>query len=161
MAVVDEMRVLEAGPAATAMHTSRMAVAVLALVGVFISSYMMLHKLGVIGTLTCTVGDCATVQLSPYAVFLGVPVPALGIVGYTLILAVAMIGVQGGPRWVAPALLVLGAGGFGFSMYLTALEAFVIRAWCQWCVGSAIVATLIFFLSLAELPRLRRRSSDG
>lgn len=138
-------------------YGNRMAVAVLALVGVFISSYMLLHKLGVVGTLSCTVGDCATVQLSPYAVFMGVPVPVLGVIGYMLILAVALAGVQGGPHWIAPALLALGFGAFAFSMYLTALEAFVIHAWCQWCVGSAIVATLIFLFALAEIPRLRRR----
>jgi protein-disulfide isomerase/rhodanese-related sulfurtransferase len=38
-----------------------------------------------------------------------------------------------------------------FSIYLTSLEAFVIHAWCAWCVVSALVVTGIFVLSLLEL----------
>ncbi|NIR59138.1 MAG: hypothetical protein GWO02_06285, partial [Gammaproteobacteria bacterium] len=51
------------------------------------------------------------------------------------------------------ALVGLGAGAFGFSAYLTGIEAFVIHAWCRWCVASAVVATLVFVFSLAELRR--------
>ncbi len=32
--------------------------------------------------------------------------------------------------------------GFGFSLYLTYLELFVIDAICQWCVASAILMAL-------------------
>jgi uncharacterized membrane protein len=42
-----------------------------------------------------------------------------------------------------------------FSAYLTYLEAFVIHAWCQYCVISAILITLIFFASLPEVARIR------
>ena len=138
---------------------NRMVIAALALAGIFVSAYLLLHKIGLIGTLTCGVGDCGTVQASRFAVFLGMPVPLLGILGYAALLGIALRGVQPGrlhDRQTAAALLILGAGAFAFSMYLTALEAFVIRAWCQWCVISAILATLIFLLALVEVPRLRR-----
>ena len=46
-------------------------------------------------------------------------------------------------------------GGGLFSAYLTYLEAFVIEAWCQYCVISAIIITLIFFASLPEVARLK------
>lgn len=138
---------------------NRMAVALLALVGVFIAAYMLFVKLGWIGTLVCGEGgECDTVQASSWAVFLGVPVPAWGVIGYGFILAVALIGIQ--PRWVdderiSLALVALATIAFVFSMYLTALEAFVIQAWCRWCVVSAAIATGIF---LCTLPELRRRS---
>ena len=136
-----------------------MVIAALALAGIFVSAYLLLHKVGLIGTLTCGVGDCGTVQASRFAVFLGVPVPLLGILGYAALLGIALYGVQPGQlhdRRTSVALLALGTGAFAFSMYLTVLEAFVIRAWCQWCVISAILATLIFLLALAEVPRMRR-----
>lgn len=131
-----------------------MAIGLLALVGLFIASYMLLFKLGWIGTLACGTGSCGTVQASSWAVFLGVPVPAWGVAGYAVIFVAALVGIQ--PRWardrrVGMALFGLAAVAFGFSVYLTAIEAFVLRAWCRWCVVSAIVATLIFLAALAEL----------
>jgi len=75
-----------------------MAVAVLALVGLIISLYLWLWKVGVLGELVCFDAGCETVQLSEYAYFLGVPVAFLGLVGYLAILAVSLVGVQ--PRWV-------------------------------------------------------------
>jgi uncharacterized membrane protein len=40
--------------------------------------------------------------------------------------------------------------GFGvaFSIYLTYLELFVIRAVCMWCVTSAVVMTLLLLVSV-------------
>ncbi|HEX6940389.1 MAG TPA: vitamin K epoxide reductase family protein [Longimicrobiales bacterium] len=145
---------------AGAAPVNRMAVALLSVVGVFISAYLLLHKLGVVGTLVCGTGSCETVQASPWAVFLGVPVPAWGVVGYGALLAVSLVGVRPGfwgSRRLGWVLVVLGAAAFGFSAYLTAIEAFVIRAWCRWCVASAVVATLIFVFSLGEWVRFRSR----
>jgi uncharacterized membrane protein len=45
-------------------------------------------------------------------------------------------------------LLIL--GGL-FSLYLIALQAFVIRAWCAWCLGVALI-NLILIISLSNLP---------
>ncbi len=140
-----------------AMPAPRMAIGLLALVGVFISGYMLLFKLGLIGTLACGSGSCGAVQASSWAVFLGVPVPAWGVVGYALILGLALTGLQ--PRWIRDrrlgmTLFALAAVAFGFSAYLTAIEAFVLRAWCRWCVVSAIIATLIFICSLAEFRQV-------
>lgn len=152
----------EAPPHGGASASSRQAIALLSLVGVFIAAYMLFVKLGWIGTLICGEGgSCDTVQASSWAVFLGVPVPAWGVIGYGLILAVALAGIQ--PRWIGDrrlglVLVALTGTAFAFSMYLTALEAFVIRAWCRWCVVSAALATAIFLLSLAELRRGRGAS---
>ena len=54
------------------------------------------------------------------------------------------------------ALIVTATGAFLFSVYLSALEQFVIHAWCRWCIGSAAIATLIFLFTLPEFRRLRR-----
>jgi uncharacterized membrane protein len=137
-----------------------MAIAFLALVGLFVASYMLLYKLGVVGTLACGAGSCGTVQASKWADFLSVPVPAWGVAGYALIFGVALLGIQ--PRWgddrrLGWVLFWLAAVAFIFSAYLTAIEAFVLRAWCRWCVVSAIVATLIFICSLASLRQVRSR----
>ena len=136
----------------------RMAIALLALVGLFVSAYLTLFKLGYLGEIQCAVGGCETVQMSPYAMLLGLPVAVWGVGAYVVLFALALVGIQ--PRWadsprVALGLFGVAAVGVAFSAYLTYLEAFVIHAWCQWCVVSAILVTLIFLLSLPGLRRAR------
>ena len=138
---------------------SRMWVSVLSLIGLFIALYMLAHSVGLMGPVLCGIGDCAAVEASPYSRMGGIPVSAFGEVGYTLLLALGLAGLQ--PRWaeapgIAGGIIALAFVGFGFSVYLTYLEAYVIHAWCQWCVSSAILMTIIFFLSFAEFGRLRR-----
>ncbi|HEX2081014.1 MAG TPA: vitamin K epoxide reductase family protein [Longimicrobium sp.] len=144
---------LEARPPLT-----RMAIALLALAGLLISSYLTMYKLGMLGEIQCTIGGCEKVQTSRWATFLGLPVSAWGLGAYLALLVIAMLGVQPRfvrERWVALALFGVSAVGVAFSAYLTYLEAFVIHAWCQWCVISAILITLIFLLSLPGLRQAR------
>lgn len=138
---------------------NRMGIAICALVGLLIAAYMSLYKLGVLGVLACGTGGCEIVQNSPWAVFLGVPVPYLGFLGYALVLVVALLGLQPGFTHDRRVAAVLAAGAllaFAFSAYLTYLEAAVIHAWCQWCVGSAVVATAMLLFTIPEIPMLRR-----
>ncbi len=133
-----------------------MATAVLSLIGFFVALYLWLWKLGVVGTLACGTGACEYVQTSRYAVFLGLPVAFYGMVGYLVLLAVSLLGVQ--PRWAehrAPtlALASLSGAGVAFTAYLTYLEAEVIQAWCRWCLVSAFLITAIFVASVAGLLR--------
>lgn len=147
-------------PAATGMvRPNRMAIAILALTGLLVSTYLSLYSFGLIGDIACGAGGCQVVQNSPWAVFLGVPVPLIGWVGYGVLFVVALLGLQ--PRFenmpAVPLLLIGGAGiGLAFSAYLTYLEAFVIHAWCRWCVVSATLAVVIFLSTLPEIRHLRR-----
>ncbi|MEO8636514.1 MAG: vitamin K epoxide reductase family protein [Gemmatimonadales bacterium] len=128
---------------------TRMAAALLSLAGLFVSLYLYLYKLGYIGTLACGTGGCETVQFSTYSRFLGIDVPLLGLIGYTILLGLSVLALQqpGRVRW--PGLLRLLAGGAAaFSIYLTYLELFVIHAICRWCVGSAVIALLLFIATL-------------
>jgi uncharacterized membrane protein len=131
-----------------------MAIAVLSLIGLIVAGYLSLHRMGYIGELQCSIGGCEVVQSSRYAVFLGMPVAYLGLVAYVGLLVVSLIGVQPGrerDRRISIALLAGSAVGVLFSAYLTYLEAFVIHAWCQWCVISAVIVTCIFVISVIEV----------
>lgn len=138
---------------------NRMIIAVLALVGAVIAGYMLLYSVGALTSVACGAsGSCDAVQASPWAVFLGVPVPLIGLIGYALILAAALAGVQPasiGDRRIAVVLLGLSTIAFLFSLYLSGVEAFLIGAWCRWCIASAVVSTLLFVAALPELRRLR------
>jgi len=123
----------------------RMVAACSSLLGVFVALYLYLWKLGLIGTLACGTGGCETVQLSSYARFLGVEVPLIGLVGYLALLGLSLLTLQrpADRRWLG-LLLLLSGGGVAFTAYLTYLELFVIHAICRWCVGSAILISLVF-----------------
>ena len=140
---------------------NRMAVTVLALIGFFVALYLFAHNIGLTGPIVCGVGDCSTVQSSQYATVGPVPVSAIGLAGYVALLALGLLGLQPAHRESRLiGALLLGGAAFGvvFSGYLTYLEAYVIRAWCQYCVVSAILITLIFLATLPELGRLRGSS---
>ncbi|MHB1327004.1 MAG: vitamin K epoxide reductase family protein [Gemmatimonadales bacterium] len=131
----------------------RLAIAVLALVGIFIASYLHLFKLGMIGTIACGTGSCDTVQLSPQSVFLGVDVALIGVLGYIALLGLAMLSLHpkfAGASWPVTGLVVLSAGAVVFTAYLKYLEFFVIGAVCRWCVGSAVIIALLFILAVLE-----------
>ena len=132
--------------------TRRMGAALVALGGLFMSVYLLLHAVGVYGELACGgSGSCDYVQASEYARFLGLPVPGWGVAWYAAVFLSAMLSLQGrfaDAKWPGRALLVLATGGLAFSTYLTAIEAFVLHAYCWWCVGSAVLTVLIFLLAL-------------
>jgi len=136
---------------------NRMIISLLAMIGLSVALYMWAYAAGLTGPVLCSVGDCEAVQNSEYAHLGGVPVAAFGVVGYLALLVVSFLGLQ--PRFgdsrAIPRLLVLGAFiGVAFSAYLTYLEAFVILAWCQWCVSSAIIMVLVFLSSIPEFRRM-------
>ncbi len=43
--------------------------------------------------------------------------------------------------------------GFGFSAYLTYRELFSIHAICEWCASSAVIMTVMMFLSVWRFLR--------
>lgn len=134
-----------------------MMIAALALLGVFVAAYLTLYKVGVIGSLACSIGSCTTVQSSRYATLLGIPVAAWGLAFYVTTFIVAMAGLQdrfADSRPISLFLVASSGVGTAFSLWLTYLEAFVIRAWCQWCVVSAFIVLGIFICSVLDLREL-------
>ena len=138
------------------MSGHRQAIAVLALVGIAIATYLWLHAIGVIGVLQCGTGGCETVQASRYAVLFGIPVAFYGVVGYVVMFGISLAGAQPAlavRAWPTRWLAALSGAGFLFTLYLTFLELFVIHALCRWCLASAVVITAMFVTALAGLLR--------
>ena len=128
----------------------RVAIGVLALVGIAIATYLTYVHYAGLKPLCLSSGGCETVQSSRYAKLAGIPVATIGLAGYVLIF---------GSVWVRGELAKLaGAGlalvGLGFSAYLTYRELFTIKAICQWCVASAIVMALLAVITVWRLLRI-------
>lgn len=138
----------------------RMGAALLSLLGLLLSAYLYLYKIGRIGTLACGNGACETVQTSEWSRFAGVEVALIGVLGYGLLFAVALLALQpalAGRGWPAKLLTALAVGGVLFTAYLTYVELFVIGAICRWCVGSAAIILSIFILALLAQRRAPRQ----
>jgi uncharacterized membrane protein len=135
-----------------------MIVAALALAGIFISLYLTLYKLGVIGELSCSIGSCETVNTSKWSRFMGLPVAAWGLLFYLDVFATALVGTFerfADEPVISIVLVAEAAVGVLFSAWLTYLELGVIHAICIWCVTSALIVTAILFVSLADLREIR------
>jgi uncharacterized membrane protein len=140
-----------------------MIVAALALAGIFISLYLTLYKIGIIGELSCSIGSCETVNTSKWSRFLGLPVAAWGLLFYLDVFAVALVGTMRRFEFEPAISFVLvgeAAVGVLFSAWLTYLELGVIHAICIWCVTSAVIVTVIFLVSLADLREIRGAESQ-
>ena len=134
----------------------RQAIALLALVGFCIALYLWMYKTGIIGRLQCGTGSCEYVQTSRYGTLFGVPVAFYGMVGYAGIFAAALAGLQpvfADRRWPTTVAAALAAGGLLFTLYLTYIELFVLHAICRWCVGSAVVITLITVVAIMGMAK--------
>ena len=110
------------------------------------------------GTSPCSINDvwdCGVVNHSPYSVFAGVPVAAVGIVGYALLAALAL-------KKAWRLLLVAAFIGLAFSLYLTRIEARVLEVWCIYCVISLAMISLISVAGLIQvLIFWMKRSEQG
>ncbi len=129
----------------------------LALVGVLISGYLVWSEVTNVATICPQTGgfNCDLVQNSIYSKVGPIPVAVLGLAGYLAILVCLLLETRVPLPVERGRLIIFGLTliGFLFSLYLTAMEAFVLHAWCVWCVGSAITMTLLFVLSFVRLWR--------
>lgn len=127
------------------------AIPALSVSGLFVAGYMTYAEVSHAEVVCGLVGDCNTVQQSPYAMLYGVlPVGILGLIGYAGILIAWALQYYGPQAWrTVASYAVWGFALFGtvFSIYLTFLEPFVIGATCVWCLSSAIIMMLMLWAS--------------
>lgn len=137
----------------------------LAVPGMLVAYYLLLFHSGSLFT-TCTVNewfDCGQVSgpASPYSSIGPIPVALLGLLGYAAIFLVVWL--KDWIQLVEENLPELVAGlvglAFLFTLGLTALELFVIHAFCQYCLYSAAIVTLMFILAISFVISSRKKYS--
>ncbi|MFZ2049116.1 MAG: vitamin K epoxide reductase family protein [Minisyncoccia bacterium] len=119
-------------------------------IGVLDTLYLVYHKMR--GTeVACIFFPkewCYKVQHSPQSKTLGIPNSLAGLVMYALILIFTYYFSLGQASFLWVKYIV--TFGFLFSMYFTYVQAFVLRAFCTWCVVSAlnfiVMAYVVWFM---------------
>ena len=125
--------------------------AIVALVGLVDASYLTVEHLSGRSVRCMIVSGCDEVLQSGYATVAGhVPVASLGALAYFAVFSLAtlaLFGYAGARRLVAPLVALM----FLATLWFVYLQAFVIRAYCVYCLLSAAVTTTLALLTLARL----------
>ena len=133
-------------------------IALRALISGMVAFYLHLTKIGLAGELACNAAHtCDIVQRSPWGQFLGIDVALIGVIGYALIFATAIVGMQ--PKWVddrriTQLLMLLIVPGFLFTLRLKYGEFIDLRSFCPWCAVSAVTITTQLVAVILDLRRV-------
>ena len=132
-----------------------MIVAIVAVAGLADATYLTVQALTG-ETLSCGGSpDCFRVLGSSYAKLGGMPVAILGALAYFTVFTFATFAAFGYPR--APKFLALIAGAmFLTTLWLLYVQAFLLHAYCRYCLFSAAITFLIAGLLIAVPPSQRR-----
>jgi uncharacterized membrane protein len=130
-------------------------VAIVAVAGLADATYLTVQALTG-ETLTCGGSpDCFRVLGSSYAKLRGIPMAMLGALAYFTAFALAIFAAFG-HSW-APKFLALIAGAmFLMTLWLLYVQAFLLHAYCRYCLFSAAITFLIAGLLIAVPPSQRR-----
>lgn len=127
--------------------------------------------LGIVGTILCLClaylysipeaihcfTNCQFVRESEYSSFLGISLPYLGIIFYSIITIYFVLILfifkkkfifKSYERYIVYLFITI---GFVFSIYLTYIEAVILEAFCDYCLISAFIVTVIFVLYSIKL----------
>ncbi len=124
----------------------------LCLIGIGISMYLTYTKV-TSSSVACINAGCNTVQTSKYSELFGIP---MGVFGLGFYFALFTLLFKAKESW-AKLLLVWGNI---YSLYLTYLELFVIKAICVWCVGSFVVIILMTILLFTKLKETQNETAQ-
>ena len=122
--------------------------AAVALIGLGDAVYLTVEHLAG-RTARCTIlTGCSAVLSSEYAKFGSIPLAGIGALAYFAVFSLATLaafGYTAARRLLLPLTLTM----FGVTLWLLYLQAFVIRAFCEYCLlsaGSTLILTLLALL---------------
>ena len=137
------------------------AILVIAIVGFADATYLSVeHFLGVIPPCSIT-GGCEKVLTSSYAEVFGIPVSLIGAVYYLLITIGSLVYLESKHvsklakhnSEILRLSLFLTIPGFLASLWFTAAQIFIIHSYCEYCLSSAIITTILFILTMVVSKR--------
>ena len=124
---------------------------VLSLVGIAMAVYVLqsfIRKTGIV----CVTSGCELVRKHPASYLFGsIPVPAVGLVGYTFLALLAFLRTTSKKQWIAKSMLGIATFGVAFVTWFTYVELAVIKGICTWCALSAVNMVVIFALLVASV----------
>ncbi|OGC45292.1 prolipoprotein diacylglyceryl transferase [candidate division WWE3 bacterium RBG_19FT_COMBO_34_6] len=115
----------------------------LSILGIAISSYLAYAKISSNSLYCLTSEGCDIVQNSPYSTILGIPLGVWGMAYYFILFALFYQKESTSIRSIKKYALIW---GLLYSSFLTYIEAFIIQAFCLWCLISFVNIITIYFI---------------
>lgn len=119
--------------------------AIFSLIGLIDATYLtaenIKHNVVNCSALPASISQCDLVTASSYASIGPIPVALLGIIFYSAIFILAV-------EKQYQSLFITATIGFVASIYFIFIQAFVLDAFCAYCLVSAVTSTAIFVISL-------------
>jgi uncharacterized membrane protein len=139
------------------MNLRGLTLAILSFAGMIDSLYLSLKRDA--GPVSCHITTgCNDVLTSAYSELAGIPISWFGFGFYITAFSLAIFALFGSTqplKW----LLWPATAAFVISLGLVGIQAFVLEAYCEYCLASALLVTGIFGVSLWERLAERRRFS--
>ena len=133
-------------------------VAVLALAGIVVSAISLQRHYAKSATEFCDFSqkfNCDVVNRSEYSEVQGIPVAAIGVIGYAALFFLSAFSTS---HVETPTrLLATSIAGLFFASYLTYIEAFRLKTWCILCIVSQ--ALILVIAACAAILKLRRATA--
>jgi len=130
--------------------------AIVAIAGLADATYLTIHHLTAEPVPCSIIEGCETVLTSPYAEIAGVPLAAFGAIAYFVAFALALLAAFGNRMtWTLFGIQVVLMSLF--TAWLLYLQGYVIGAFCQFCLISALTTfTLLGIFIASRVFRSRR-----
>jgi uncharacterized membrane protein len=123
---------------------------VISLVGLGDAIYLTVHHLTGQSVRCAISGGCSVVLSSPYAIFAGIPIAAIGALAYFIAFSLATLaafGYQRAQGW----LIMIVVPMFVSTLWLLYLQTFILRAYCDFCMlSAAMTITLTIVVIVAR-----------
>jgi uncharacterized membrane protein len=126
-----------------AVKTMRSLLALLALAGLVVSALALRVHYST-GSEPCSINerwDCGIVNHSSFAVMGHIPVAAIGVAGYLVLMLLALARRR-------KLFFLASLAGMGFALYLSHIERDILEVWCLYCVISQAIIALLLLLGV-------------
>ena len=139
------------------------AILILAFCGLANAAYLAQHQANA-AAIPCSIqglSDCGPVIGSEYSHLFGIPLASLGVFFYGVLFILAALELIVFDRFLRRALQAASLVGVIASLYFVFLQAFVIQAFCAYCLASAAITLLVLlFASLIEPLKSKKGSAS-
>lgn len=137
------------------MKSKKIILLILSLAGFFDASYLtILHYKNIIPPCTIALG-CETVLTSRFSTILGIPVALIGSLYFVVLIFLIL-----SPKFFHYFRLLAFAGVIASAIFFS-IQAFILHAFCQYCILSEIIILAIFVLSFKAKGQPKNQVSSS